>query len=194
MPSSTSPSLLIRLRNPQDHDAWQQFLDVYSPVVRAYCFQRSIQVADADDIVQEIMARLAGAIKSFDYDPAKGLFRAWLGTIAANQIKTFLAKGARRVDAEVASTASFATYEDPDSEWVAIFSERVFTVACHQVRQEVSDVAWKIFEATWIRKEQASQVAKRFGITTHADYVNKSRVLKRMEEEINNIADDFPIP
>ncbi len=169
-------------------------MDAYAPAVRAYCLQRRIQEADLDDISQEVMSRVASSVRRFEYDPSKGHFRAWLGTITANQIKTFLTKDSRRLSETSAITNLSLPYVDPDSEWIAIFSERVFEIACRRIRDQTSHVAWQCFEATWIRKQRPADVAQLLCINTHAVYVHKSRVLKRLEDEIRILAEDIPVP
>ena len=160
--------------------------------------KRRLQPSDVDDVVQDVMASVAKAIPDFDYDRSRGRFRAWLGTIAANRIKTFLAKRARQGQ----TTATVEDnglpvddrhWSDPDNDWVEIFSERIFRMACNRVRPHISDVTWKSFEATWIQNEPATSAAKMLGIPVHSIYVNKSRVLKRLEAEVRLLADDIPI-
>jgi len=84
-------------------------------------------------------------------------------------------------------------YVDPDSDWVRIFSERVLRSACDRIRKDFSDKTWSSFEATWVRNQNAGDVANKIGIPVHSVYVNKSRVLKRLESEIRMLADDMPI-
>lgn len=202
MDSTTSPSLLIRIRNLGDADAWNQFLDLYTTIVRDYCYQRKLQTADVDDIVQDVMAAVTKTIRSFDYDPSKGRFRAWLGTITANTIKTHLTRESRRRNKTIKTKPEeYANpnigipfqCSDPDSKWVEIFSERIFSVACARIRHNFSLVAWECFEATWLRNESASEIATKLGISVHSVYVNKSRVLKCLESEIQILAEDLPV-
>lgn len=193
MTSTTSPSLLLRIRNSQDQDAWNQFLDVYVPIVRAYCYQRKIQHADIDDIAQDVMTSVSNAIRNFEYDPSKGRFRAWFGTVAANRIKSFLAKKNRTELPQSNEDPSTDQYIDPDTDWIDIFSERILRLACERIRSDFTDSTWSSFESTWIKNESAADVAQSLELQVHAVYVNKSRVLKRLEAEIRMLADDMPI-
>jgi len=201
--TSTSPSLLLRIRNSDDTGAWQEFVDLYSPIVRGYCFQRELQHSDTDDIVQDVFAGVSTAIRQFEYDPSKGKFRSWFGTIVANRIRNHLARQSIRqvqsidqqqhFDSEIRVGPTPQRYSDPDSAWVELFSERVFRVACSRIRMEFSDVQWNCFEATWVRAENASDVAKAMRIPIHQIYVNKSRVLKRLEAEVRLLAEELPL-
>lgn len=188
----TSPSLLLRIRNPGDTESWQTFQEIYAPIIRAYCRRRAVQATDTDDIVQEVLSVVAKSIQTFEYSPEKGRFRAWLGTVTANELKSFISSRANR-QSPTLSDGSFSQLPnaDPDSDWIAIFSEHIFQVACDRVRQDFEPAKWECFETTWVDRISAPEVAERLGIPVHSVYVNKSRVRKRLEEEVSMLADDY---
>lgn len=194
---TTSPSLLVRIRDPENTDAWEEFVEIYSPIVRRYCFQRGLQISDVEDITQDVMTTVTTKIRQFDYDPRRGRFRAWLGTVTANRIKTLLAKNSKRVGKVLQAVdekdQSEHRYADPDSDWVDIFSEQIFRIACDRIRSVSSETAWRCFESTWIHNLSPQEVARRLEIAVHSVYVNKSRVLKRLEKEVQCLADDLPM-
>jgi RNA polymerase sigma-70 factor (ECF subfamily) len=49
----TRASLLWRLRNPEDQDAWDQFAILYRPVVFQLAIHRGMRNADAEDLAQQ---------------------------------------------------------------------------------------------------------------------------------------------
>src|SRR5438034_674593 len=85
----TRPSLLLRLRRHADADAWAEFLALYGPAVFGYFRRRGLQEADAVDLTQEVFRAVAGAIERFEYQPARGRFRAWLFTIVSREFLKF---------------------------------------------------------------------------------------------------------
>ncbi|HEY2784060.1 MAG TPA: sigma-70 family RNA polymerase sigma factor [Fimbriiglobus sp.] len=188
----TSASLLLRVRNPQDSDAWQMFEGIYRPLVLRYCRRRGLQEADAADVAQEVFARVAGAIRGFDYAPERGRFRSWLGTITIHQIHTFQAR-AGRSPTSGADPAGPAGPADPDPDWMTEFTEHVLAVASERIRGEFEPETWNVFEAVWVRQERPADIARRLGIAVHAVYVSKSRVLKRLEAEVLHLAEDMPL-
>src|ERR1700736_4307969 len=72
MPESpeTRPSLLVRIRDAQDRDAWGQFVELYGPVVYRFGRKRGLQDADAADLTQTVFQAVSGAIQRLDYDAA----------------------------------------------------------------------------------------------------------------------------
>ena len=79
--SQTSPTLLGKLRqSPTDQDAWEQFVLRYGPQIQSWCGRKGLQDADAHDVTQMVLLRVATHIRDFEYDPARS-FRGWLRTI-----------------------------------------------------------------------------------------------------------------
>src|SRR6516225_4159512 len=80
--SNTSATLLARLRQvPADQAAWAQFAERYGRKIYAWCRTWNLQGADAEDLTQDVLLKLAGKMQTFVYDPTKS-FRAWLKTLA----------------------------------------------------------------------------------------------------------------
>ena len=186
--TNTSASLLVRVRDAADGAAWRVFEAVYGPLVRRSCVRRGLQHADAADVSQEVLARVATAIRGFDYDPARGRFRGWLDTVTANAVRSFRVRAARHpVPADPDPAAA-------DPAWDGEFTAHLLAVACDRVRGEFEPATWAAFEAAWVRGEPPAAIAERLGVAVHAVYVNKSRVLKRLEAEVRHLADDLPHP
>jgi RNA polymerase sigma-70 factor (ECF subfamily) len=74
---STPASLLERLREPHDAEAWERFVHLYSPLLVYWAKKFRLGDDDAADFVQEIFALLLETLPSFQYDPARR-FRGWL--------------------------------------------------------------------------------------------------------------------
>src|SRR5215471_14784550 len=88
MPDSpeTRPSLLVRIRDARDRDAWREFAELYGPLVYRYARKRGLQDADAADLTQTVLQAVSGAVHRLDYDPDRGPFRGWLFAIVRNQL------------------------------------------------------------------------------------------------------------
>ena len=91
----TRPSLLFRIRDAQDRQAWNQFVDIYAPLIHRFSKRSGLQDADAADLTQEVLQSVHDAIGRLDYDPGRGKFRSWLFTVARNRIKNFMKRQSR---------------------------------------------------------------------------------------------------
>jgi RNA polymerase sigma-70 factor (ECF subfamily) len=189
----TSQSLLLRLCDGNDHESWQLFFAIYSPVLREYFQRRGLQAADSDDLVQEVLASVVKAMRDSQYDRAKGRFRSWLGTVAANRLSNFFRRRACYANL-VQVTPDNVAYIDPDSDWVELFSKHLFRAACERIRPLFELQTWESFQLTWIDNVPAQEVANRLSIPIHSVYVNKSRVLQRLKDEVETLAEDCAVP
>ena len=94
-PDQTRISLILRVANQQDIEAWRQFAEIYQPLVYRIALAKGLQRACAEDLVQEVMSRVAKSVGSWDPDRGKGTFRGWISTIARNLVIDFLRKQGR---------------------------------------------------------------------------------------------------
>src|SRR5579872_7286030 len=81
---TTPPSLLERIRRPEDQRAWKQFVDLYTPLIYAWASRMDLQASDAADLVQDVFVTLLRAMPEFRYEPG-GSFRAWLRSVVVNR-------------------------------------------------------------------------------------------------------------
>ncbi len=96
---ATRASLLVRLRDGDDADAWGEFARIYAPVIYGFARKRGLQDADAADLMQEVLRSVSSAARRLEYDPARGTFRGWLFTVTRNKIFNFMDSRSRRVQA-----------------------------------------------------------------------------------------------
>src|SRR5687767_15480166 len=94
MPVDESPltraSLLVQIRDGANHAAWQEFVNLYGPVVYRFARNRGLQDADAADLMQDVLRSVARNAPRMEYDPGRGTFRGWLYTVTRNKIYNFL--------------------------------------------------------------------------------------------------------
>src|SRR5687768_11644609 len=109
----TRPSLLVRIRNPMDADAWAQFVELYGPVVYHFSRRRGLQDADAADLTQTVFQTIAHDIRRFNYDASRGLFRGWLFRVVRNQFHKLYSQQRLAVRGSGDTTANELLAEHP---------------------------------------------------------------------------------
>jgi RNA polymerase sigma-70 factor (ECF subfamily) len=186
---------LFRIRNERDDEAWSLFLETYAPVVYRYCRRRGLQDSDAADVTQEVMTQVARSVSGFDYDPERGRFRDWLFRIVYNRLADHLRVAQRplRSGSEGLGDQDELATTGTDSDWGEEFNAQVYRAALARVRDHFEEASWRAFELTWVEGRPASEAARTLGVSVDSVYVAKSRVLKRLREEVIALADDLPV-
>jgi RNA polymerase sigma-70 factor (ECF subfamily) len=184
--------LLVKIRDPGDAAAWATFVDIYAPLIYGYLRRRGLQDADAADVGQEVLSQVARSIRSFTYQPERGRFRDWLGAVTRSKLGRFLHH--KEEAPKPLGAAALEAAEDPaaDSEWTAAFNARLLQAALERVRPCFEPATWKAFECTWKDGRSAGAAAAELGLPIDAVYVARSRVLKRLREEVLMLAEDVP--
>lgn len=192
-PPLTRVTLLHRLRDGKDADAWREFIQLYGPVVYGFARNRGLQDADAADLMQEVLRSIARNADKMEYDPKRGTFRGWLYTVTRNKIYNFLngqrnrPRGSGDSAAQERLDAVPDRADDPDADWDLEYQRRVSARAMDRVRHEFHKATWEAFWGTAVEGRPAGEVGAQLKMTTGAVYVAKSRVLARLREEVRRI-------
>lgn len=189
--SKTRQSLLLRVRDPHDDQAWNRFVTLYTPLIYRFAKRSGLQDADAADVTQDVFRTVTQSIKKFDYDSRIGSFRGWLKTVTRSRIYDFQ-NGKSRQPVGTGETAVHTLIEQQtaqadDEFWEQEYQKRVFDVACETIRGEFTESTWQAFWQMAVEGTDTKQIAAGLGLSTGAIYIAKSRVTARLKREIQNI-------
>ncbi len=184
---TTPPSLLDRIRDHDDTSAWETFCDVYSPLLYDYCRKRGLQASDAADIVQEVLIRVAKGILKFEYDPNRGRFRDWLFKIVFHEICR-MAQRKKKANSPTENVFEISVQEDRD--WDEHFHNHILRTALERIRPRFESCTWDAFTLVWLKNEPVQAVATTLDRPLDFVYLSKSRVLKRLRLEVEQLADE----
>ena len=203
---TTRPSLLIRIRDVGDREAWQEFVDLYAPLIYGLARKRGLQDADAADVTQEVFRAVANRVARsqgsgirsqesgagsrdsvWEYDPQRGSFRSWLYTVTRHKISDFLGRKQPRGTGDTATQMFLEEQPDTDedeSDWQRKYQQRLFVWAAERIQGEFQEPTWKAFWQLAVEGKSGEEVARSLGTSVGAVYVAKSRVLARLKKEI----------
>lgn len=188
----THPSLLIRLRDDRDDEAWSRFAETYIPIVHGFVSRQGLQDSDAVEITQDVMMAVSSGIRKFEHRAEiEGSFRRWLFTIVRNRLRDFWRKERRQVRGTGDTIANQilnqlpAAADELSEQWNEEYQRRLFHTAARQVKGDFSDSTWNAFWRTTVNGESPQDVAVSLEISVPAVYMSKRRIVKRIQEYIS---------
>jgi RNA polymerase sigma factor (sigma-70 family) len=187
---TTRASLLLRLRDSQDHEAWMEFVSLYEPVVYRLLRQRGLQDVDARDVMQELFLSVSRNINRWDPAKARGSFRGWLRRVVRNLVINWLKNPQRRMVAvggeEVCAMLDFirADSEEETLRFDRELRRALLHRAGQQVQSEVQPATWQAFWETSVAVLSPAEAAAKLGMTVGAVRVAKCRVLARLQAAV----------
>jgi RNA polymerase sigma-70 factor (ECF subfamily) len=186
---TTCPSLLLRIRDRSDQEAWRQFVALYGPLVYQYARRKGLQDADAADVAQVVFQAISEEIARLEYDPRRGSFRGWVLAVTRNQVNKHLERS--RVRGRTApgrfdqQALDRCTAANRDAElWEQEYRQRAFRLVAERVQHEFEGSSWQAFWRTAVEGQAASDVGERLGMSVGAVYTARSRVLTRLKAAV----------
>lgn len=186
--TNTSISLLLRLREPGDSEAWSRFVRLYGPLMYKWALSTGLQPNDASDIVQDVMALLVRKLPSFRYDESSS-FRAWLKTVTLNKLREkFRRRSLPMSDATGSVLARVSNSDDVDF-WEQEYRRDVVNQAIGLMQKHFQPAIWEPLQK-YIRGEgKADDLAKEYDVSVWSLYAAKSRLLKHLRVELKGLLD-----
>jgi RNA polymerase sigma-70 factor (ECF subfamily) len=184
-------SLIGRLQDHQDEQAWNDFARIYQPMIFRIARRRGLQHADAAEVTQEVLRRVAGAVQRWEADPEKGSFRGWLYRITRNVTIDHLRRDNNSpVNLDSDNGAGMASFADPDDSQAREFENEyrrsLISLAASRIKHEFQERTWTAFWKSTVEGEPVLDVAAELSMSVGAVYIARSRVMKRMSAEVQS--------
>jgi RNA polymerase sigma-70 factor (ECF subfamily) len=186
---TTPRSLLLRLRQPGQDEAWGRFVDLYTPLLFHWARRLGLGQEDAADLVQDVFTVLVRRLPDFTLQAGKR-FRAWLWTVTLNKHRE---RGRRKrgptlADAEVdldqlAGPGGAEPFDEAE------YRQYLARRALELMQADFEPATWRACWEYGIQGRPAAEVAAELGLTVNAVHLAKSRVLRRLREELSGLLD-----
>jgi RNA polymerase sigma-70 factor (ECF subfamily) len=187
----TRATLIANVKSPENRQAWEEFVVIYRPAIYRIARRRGLQDADAQDLTQNVLVRVAAAIDRYEQQ-AGVRFRHWLRRITGNLILSFLTR--KPEDLAAGGTAVHDLLSERPGEFPE-FEQELSTECMREqylraaaiVRSDVNAETWQAFELTVIQGISCDEAALTIGKSIGTVYAARSRIIKRLREQIEQM-------
>ncbi len=184
---TTSVTLLERLRQPGQEEAWIRFVRLYTPLVYYWARRVGMQSDEAADLVQEVLVTLIQKMPEFTYDPHQS-FRGWLRTVTVNKWRERSRRMALNCQSaihlsEIADEPSIPAFEETE------YRQQLVQRALQVMQRDFEPTTWKACWEFVVSGRSVQEIAKELGVSIAVVYGAKSRVLHRLRQELQGLLD-----
>jgi len=184
----TRETLLKRAGNPNDEISWEEFVKFYENFIYQLIRKMNFNHHDAEEVMQDVFIKVWGKLHDFSYQKSKGRFRGWLCVTSRNAALDFIRrKKTRGVHCEL--------FESDMLEQSVTEAEQVDE---EEWRLYVSNKAWENIKSEYAPKtaqafmmvthgHSVEEVSEVLGVSDNTIYNAKSRIIKRLQQEVKHL-------
>jgi RNA polymerase sigma-70 factor (ECF subfamily) len=190
---ATSLSLLLRLK-AKDAAAWDRLITLYAPLVYYWCRRLDLPDQDAADVLQDVFHAVAAHIATFRKELPGDTFRGWLRIITHNKVYDHFRRTGREPQAVGGTEANLRFAQFPMLPEPAACDEaenqlhqQIIHRALELIRNEFTNRTWQAFWRVVVDGQTAPAVATELSMRAGAVRVAKSRVLRRLRQELGEL-------
>lgn len=194
--NDTSLSLLERARQKSDADSWNRLVDLYTPLLKRVLLAHGVPASDVDDLLQDVFITLVDQIDTFEHSGRPGAFRCWLRGVLTNRVRRYWQRGRGRLlnASAILEGNEFdhlvAENDDLTQLWGKEHNQWLTDRLIELVEPEFQVSTWQAFWRQVMDGARAREVAEELGTSVNAVLISKSRVLRRLRQELAGLLDE----
>ncbi len=185
---TTCVTLLAGLQQADD-EAWRRLIEVYSPLVYAWCRRWGLTPEEAREVSQDTFREVAAVVGRFRPQGEQGGFRGWLRAIAWSKMADF---GRRRSvaptwvegGAPAPVTQAFPPWDGASADETPDELPGVVRRTLNILRYEFEPNTWQAFWETTVQGHSTREVSAALGLSANAVRLARCKVLRRLRQEL----------
>lgn len=182
---TTHPKLLIELKRG-DNVSWYQFRDMYRPLIFHCAEQVGVPASDFLELEVDVLSKFYKACETFEYDPAKGKFRSYFGTLVRNCIAELRRK--RQQDNRMTNLDMVNLGEDAFEKcWEEEWKQHMFWLAMTKARMELPKKMIETFELCDIRGMAPCDAAAAMDVSLATVYNYRRKALATLRRYVKGL-------
>ncbi len=183
-PNNTRASLLLRLKDANDQDAWSEFEGLYSPLLYRYARRRGLCHEDAEDVRSECYTSLVRQMPRFEYRGKPGGFKAWLKTMVGRRVIDRLRRRRERTADSELLHGLVAGEPSINELWEREWKIQHLRCCVQQASAQVSQKARDAFRMLVEDELSVDEVCTKLSMNANQIYKAKSRILALVREKM----------
>lgn len=180
----TRPSLLVRVRDQADAKAWDEFYELYAPLLYKFARAQGLPHADAEDVRSQCCESLVKQLPTFEYDRQKGGFKAWLKTMVSRRVIDRLRKRREHQLDSADLRAIPAEQQAADELWEQQWRQQHLRYCVQSLKGTVTESTWQTFQLLITDGLEVSDVCDQLGISANQVYKARKRMLELIREKM----------
>jgi len=198
----TRSSLLSRLKQWDDQESWRDFFNTYWRLIYRAATKAGLSDAEAQDVVQETVIKVAKKMSDFTYDREVDSFKGWLLYLTRKHIALQYRKRQRdrggdgRHPEVTTLTNSIEQLPDParaglEAVWDAEWERNLLEAALGRVKRQVNPKQFQMFNFYVLKEWPVGEVAKALSVTVAQVYLAKHRISGLVKKQIAHLKADL---
>ncbi|MBE6378178.1 MAG: sigma-70 family RNA polymerase sigma factor [Lentisphaerae bacterium] len=178
---TTHTSFLERVKSGSE-EAWNEFFNKYSGMIRDIGKKRNLSHEDCDDLMVEVMTIFWQKLDTFFYDRERGKFRSYLSKIANLSAFRIFNRNNKTPESAVLTDAEYPA--EVDALFMKEWQDFLLQKAMDEVKDSVDTEVWQAFYMSSIQNRPVEEVAKITRKSANNIYVIRSRITKKLQKLI----------
>ena len=186
---NTRETLIIRVKNQYDENAWQEFVEIYRRYTYVVIRRLGVDVDPAEELTQNILLKLWEKLPDYKYDPKVARFRTWLSRVIHNTVLNFRRQASRQpaiVELNDVHPINSETEKMMEKEWETYLTN----LAMERVEGKFSGKAISVFNMS-MEGKSAAEISDSLEIEENSVYRLKNRVKNQLIQEIKVLKTDL---
>ena len=190
---TTDPELLNRVKDFQDKEAWEHFVEKYKPRIIKHCCTTGLDVDQAEEVFQETLIHCCRYLPALKYSSSVGKFRSWLNLQVNQQISNHFRKATRSEKTKqsyIQFVNDFNGVESGSQSSPSQYEYDLITMAAQRTKTLIDPIQWQIFEAYVLFGLKSKEVGSIFGVSEINVRVISMRVKSKLRSQWKQMQDE----
>ena len=187
----TRKTLISKVSDQNNEDAWEEFVSYYSEYLEKIFFKAGLNDEEVKDFTQNIFIKVWEIIPEFNYNPERGKFRSWITQIALNYISNYKRLKINNsefvlIDEHIINQEKIEVDHTLELEWQSFIAEKAWL----NIKETLSPKMQEAFELH-LHGFSSKEIGTKLSIAESSARVYKKRINFKLKYEIERLEQEL---